>query len=77
MRDGLVNVCEMKCSAEPFTVSKSYARELKQKIELFEKHTRTRKRVVLTLVTPAGLKPNTWSEDLIDGSLDVSALLGE
>ena len=73
--DGLINLCEMKFSTEPFTVTKAYARDLKQKLELFETHTRTKKRLVLTLVAPAGLRANTWSEDLIDRALDVNALL--
>lgn len=74
-RDGVINLCEMKFSDEPFVVTKAYSRELREKITLFEEHTRTRKRVVLTLVSPHGMKKNTWSEDLVDQVLDVSALL--
>src|SRR5262249_11091609 len=65
-RDGVINICEMKFSAEPFVVTKTYARELKSKLELFEARTRTRKRLVMTLVTAGGLKKNAWSEDLVD-----------
>lgn len=72
-RDNVINLCEMKFASDPFVVTKDYARELKQKIEIFETQTRTKKRVVLTLVAPAGLKRNTWSEDLVDRVVDAKA----
>jgi len=56
-------------------VTKTYATELREKICLSERYTRTRKRVVLTLVAPNGLKRNPWSEDLVDQVIDASALL--
>lgn len=73
-RDGVLNLFEMKFGAEPFVVTKAYARELKEKISVFEQRLKPRKRIVLTLVTPAGLKRNAWSEDLVDRVLDVDAL---
>jgi hypothetical protein len=76
-RDGVINLCEVKFSNEPFVVSKAYARELKEKLALFEEHTRTKKRIILTLVAPYGLKPNTWSEDLVDRVVDAAALFGD
>ncbi|MEQ9503361.1 MAG: hypothetical protein RIT81_41255 [Deltaproteobacteria bacterium] len=74
-RDGVINVCEMKFSKEPFVVTKAYARSLKEKLDLFERHTRTKHRIVLTLVCPSGLERNAWSEDLVERVLDASALL--
>lgn len=73
-RDNVINLCELKFSNDPYVVSKSYARELKDKMSLFAEYTKTRKRVILTLVSPYGLKPNTWSEDLIDRVVDATAL---
>ncbi len=74
-RDCVLNLLEMKFSAEPFVVTKAYARELKRKLEVFETRTRTKKRVVLTLVAPFGLKPNVWSEDLVEQVIDATTLL--
>lgn len=74
-RDGVINLCEMKFASEPFVVTKGYARDLREKVALFEQHTRTKKRVVLTLVSPLGLKRNTWSEDLVEQVIDQRALL--
>lgn len=74
-RDGVINLCEIKFSDAPYVVTKTYARELAQKVTLFEEHTRTKKRIVLTLIAPEGLKKNAWSEDLIDRVVDGSALM--
>lgn len=73
-RDDVINVCEMKFSAEPFVITKAYARALKEKIDIFERVSGTKKRVALTLVTPYGLKKNAWSEDLVDRVIDARAL---
>lgn len=72
-RDGVINVCELKFSSGAYLVTKDDARELKEKIALFERHSKTRKRIILTLVAPDGLKKNTWSEDLIERVVDASA----
>lgn len=75
-RDDVINLCEIKFSGEPFVVTKAYARELGDKVALFEEHTKTKKRVILTLITPIGLKRNVWSEDLIERVVDSTALFG-
>ena len=72
-RDAVINLCEIKFSTEPFVVTKAYARQLREKTELFERHAGTRKRVILTLIAPYGLKTNAWSEDLIDRVVDADA----
>ena len=73
-RDGVINLCEIKFGAEPFVLTKEYFRELREKVVLFEEHTRTRKRVIVTLIIPHGLKRNVWSEELVDQVVDASAL---
>jgi len=74
-RDDVINVCEMKFSREPFVVTKAHARALRDKITTFETRTKTKKRVVLTLVCPAGMAKNIWSDDLVDDVLDIEALM--
>lgn len=63
--DGIINLCELKYCSDEYVVTKSYARELKRKLEVFERQTRTKKDVCLTLVTTHGLRHNAWSRDLI------------
>lgn len=74
--DGVINLCELKFSQAPYVVTKAYASDLRHKIEIFERRTKTRKRCVLTLVSPFGLKPNTWSEDLVEVVVDGEMMLG-
>lgn len=71
--DGVINLCEIKYAAEPYSITKSYARELREKVAIFEEQTRTKKEVHVTLVTPEGLKRNVWSEDLITNVVDADA----
>lgn len=72
--DGVINLCEMKHCQDVFQVDKRYAAELKEKIMIFEKNTRTRKDIMLTLVTTYGLKKNAWSEDLVRCVVTMEAL---
>ena len=72
--DGVITLCEVKFAREPLVVTKAYARELKRKLEVFERQTRTRKDVRLVLVTMEGIKPNAWSEDLVDSVVEAKQL---
>jgi hypothetical protein len=72
--DGIVTLCEIKYSNNRFVVDKAYARELKNKISIFEKQTNTPKKVFLALITTHGLRKNTWSEDLIDNAITAKDL---
>jgi uncharacterized protein len=72
--DGVVSLCEIKFNTEVYTVTKTYARDLQRKLDIFQTITRTRKKVQWVLITCNGFKPNTWSEDLIDISLDAAQI---
>jgi len=75
--DGVVTVCEIKHSPEPYVLTKAYARSLAERIDVFTKRTRTKKRVSLALITVAGMKPNLWSEDLVDTVVTADALFDD
>ena len=64
--DGAISICEIKFVSKEFSIDKSYAANLKNKIEVFQRETNTNKQLFLVLITTLGLKRNTWSEDLID-----------
>ena len=59
--DRVINVCEMKFTARPFSIDKSYLERLKIKLGAFEQVTKTRSAIHLTLVTAAGLLHNKHS----------------
>jgi len=64
--DNVVTLCEVKYTKEPFVIDKSYASDLKNKLEVFQTQTKTKKQLQLVLISANGLKENAWSEDLID-----------
>jgi uncharacterized protein len=68
-RDQVINLCEMKFSINPFTIDKSYAADLQNKIGTFRSETRTRKSVFLTMVTTFGLQQNSYSATLVQNDL--------
>jgi hypothetical protein len=60
-RDGVINLCEMKFSVDPFAIDKKYDAELRNKVGAFKRETQTKKSVFLTMITTFGLQPNTYS----------------
>lgn len=60
-RDQVINLCEMKYSADKFEIKKKYDEEMRERMELFRSVTRTRKALHLTMVTTYGLKQNAYS----------------
>jgi uncharacterized protein len=73
-RDGVINVCEMKFSENEFIIDKKYAAELRTKMEVFRRVSKTRKSLFLTLVTSFGIKANSYSEELVQNSITADAL---
>lgn len=59
--DHVVNVCEMKFSADDFRIDKSYDAELRRKVGVFVNETHCRKSLHMTLVTTYGLVRNEYS----------------
>jgi hypothetical protein len=72
--DGVINLCEIKFHHEPFTMTKAYAEQLRQKRSVFTQVSKTRKQVFITLITALGLQPNAHSIGLVDNALDLDTL---
>ena len=73
-RDHVINLCEMKFSIAPYTITKSYADKLMQKIGVFRAETKTNKALHLTMVTTRGLKQNNWSINLVQNDFSMEVL---
>jgi AAA+ ATPase superfamily predicted ATPase len=54
-RDGVINLCEIKYTMHPYTISGKYSQELLHKKTTFLQETDTRKAVHITMVTTYGL----------------------
>lgn len=72
--DGVITLCEIKYSENVYIVDKDCARNLRNKIEAFEKSFKTNKQIFVTMITTRGIKPSIWSEDLVQSSLTIDDL---
>jgi len=76
-QDGVINICEIKCSGNLFSIDKAYYQELVRKMEVFRKQTRTKKTLFLSMITAHGLKPTLYSEELVNGQVTLEDLFKE
>jgi uncharacterized protein len=73
-KDHTINFFEMKFYSAQWQIDKSEATELREKVALFKRLTKTQKQVFLTLVTTFGIKINEHSLGLIDNDLSMNVL---
>jgi len=73
-RDRVINLCEIKFSESEFSIQKSYAENLQNKVGAFKTETKTKKACFLTFLTTFGLKNNKYSRSLVKNELTMNAL---
>lgn len=71
--DKMIHLCEMKFSEHPYTITKDYEEKLKARRLLFMDVTGESRGVVLTMITPNGVKPGMHSS-LIHSEITVEDL---
>jgi hypothetical protein len=62
--DGIVNVCEMKFSSAPYVIKKAEYEKLQNRLFAFQTETQINKGLQLTFVTPLGLYPNEYANEV-------------
>ena len=72
-RDRIIDVCEIKFSEKPFTITKEYDLELRNKMGIFKTVTRTTKAVQLIMITTFGVVHNMYSS-LVQGQVSIDDL---
>ncbi|HLP59219.1 MAG TPA: ATP-binding protein [Candidatus Deferrimicrobium sp.] len=72
--DGIINVCEIKHYNKKFAIDKSYARQLKYKLETFSDQAKTRKQLFLTMITVHGLVQNDYAKELVAAEITLKDL---
>ena len=72
--DQCINLIEIKFCQDLFTIDKSYAENLKYKRNCFERVTNTRKSTFITLITPYGVRKNSYYQTCIDNDLTINDL---
>ena len=73
-RDRVINLCEIKFSESQFSIQKSYAENLQNKVTAFKTETKTKKACFLTFLTTFGLKNNQYSRSLVKNELTMDVL---
>ena len=73
-KDNVINLFEMKFYNAAWQISKSEATELRERIALFKRLSKTQKQVFLSIVSTYGVKMNDNSIGLIDNDLSLDVL---
>lgn len=63
-KDRIINLCEMKYSDKPYSITKGYLKKMTDRRELFREETGTTKALHLTMVTPYGIKNNEQAKSI-------------
>jgi hypothetical protein len=71
----IVIISEIKFSNTQYSIDKNYARNLDNKVKVFEEKTGTKKQIFLSMITTIGLKKNFYSEDLVDSEVVLKDLI--
>jgi hypothetical protein len=72
--DRCINLCEIKFSDKPFVISKSYAQMLERKRRVFRDRMGRQRTLFLTMITPQGVVPNRYSEELVTNEVVLNDL---
>jgi len=60
--DGIINLCEIKYSQEPFKLDKKVYAELQRKTAVYQKITQTSKQIFLSLIASGGVQASIYQE---------------
>lgn len=72
--DQVISICEMKFYASEFTITKSYAKTLRQKLTGFKETTKTKKQLFLVMVSTYGITDNMHKIDLVSNDITLNDL---
>lgn len=72
--DDVINVIECKYYNKEFTISKSYAHNLRNKIELFYEKSNYKGSIQVVMLTSFGVKRNLYSDEIVSKNLTLEAL---
>ncbi len=74
--DRCINICEIKYASGPYVVTKRYAEELRRKLRVFSQRSGRKQTLFLTMITPEGVKPNRYTQELVTNQVLLSDLFG-
>jgi hypothetical protein len=72
--DRCINICEIKYSTGPYVVTKNYAEQIRRKLRVFQRRSGRKQTLFLTMITPEGIKPNRYTEELVTNQVILNDL---
>ncbi len=75
--DDAITICEIKHSDKPFSIDKAYAKNLRNKCEVFAKTTRTKKQIFIAMIAANGVNENMYSDELLSGIVTLDDLFND
>lgn len=72
--DHVINLLEAKFYNKEYTITKAYAKELRQKMGRFEEITKTKKQLLWVFISSFGLNANEHSREIITKDLTIEVL---
>jgi predicted AAA+ superfamily ATPase len=73
-QDHCINLCEIKFCDREFVIDKRYAGDLENKVQVFKSHSKTRKTIFPTMITPYGILKNDYYTNLVQAEVLMSDL---
>ena len=73
--DGVINIFEIKYSDSPYRITKQYATELGDKIDIFREQLNIKKDIFLIMITISGLVRNSYSDQLVANEITLEDLM--
>lgn len=74
--DDTITLCEIKYThKKPYTLTRADAKNIAHKLDCFERAHKTNSRLELCLITNSDLTKNSWSEGLIDKTINLEDIL--
>ena len=72
--DGIISLCEIKFYNGPYTITSLYAKNIRQKMAVFNQATKNKKAIFPTIISTFGLLENLHSRDLIQQEVSMDSL---
>jgi hypothetical protein len=73
--DGIITIFEIKYTQIPFRITKQYATELGNKIDIFREQLGIKKEIHLAMITTTGLVQNEYVDQLVTNELTLEDLV--
>ena len=62
--DDVINLCEMKYSKDEYVIDSVEDQKLRRRVSVFQRETRTKKAIHLTMITTYGVQPGGYADDI-------------